>query len=75
MPQTPGFLFVAFYYTQGYGGGILSRLHTGILNESVEANRIGYNVITRMFHCFFLLPTVHKIEFSLAIYLLHAESK
>jgi hypothetical protein len=27
--QAPGSLFVAFYHTQGYGGGILTRLHTG----------------------------------------------
>jgi hypothetical protein len=29
IPQAPGFLFIAFYDTQGYGGGILTRLHTG----------------------------------------------
>jgi hypothetical protein len=29
-PQTPGFIVVAFYDSQGYGGGILTRLHTGI---------------------------------------------
>jgi hypothetical protein len=28
-PQTQGSLFVASYDTQGYGGGILTRLHTG----------------------------------------------
>jgi hypothetical protein len=28
-PQAPGSLFVAFYDSQGYGGGILTRLHTG----------------------------------------------
>jgi hypothetical protein len=28
-PQAPGSLFVAFYDSQGYGGGILIRLHTG----------------------------------------------
>jgi hypothetical protein len=28
-PQAPGPLFVAFYDSQGYGGGILSRLHVG----------------------------------------------
>jgi hypothetical protein len=28
--QAPGSLFVTFY-TQGYGGGILTHLHTGIL--------------------------------------------
>jgi hypothetical protein len=27
-PQAPGSLFVAFYWSQGYGGGILIRLHT-----------------------------------------------
>jgi hypothetical protein len=27
--QAPGSLFVAFYYSQGYGGGILTRLSTG----------------------------------------------
>jgi hypothetical protein len=26
-PQASGSLFVAFYDTQGYGGGILTRLH------------------------------------------------
>jgi hypothetical protein len=28
-PQTPGSLFVAFYDSQWYSGGILTRLHTG----------------------------------------------
>jgi hypothetical protein len=28
-PQAPGSLFVAFYDSQGYGGDILTRLHTG----------------------------------------------
>jgi hypothetical protein len=28
-PQVPGSLFVAFYDSQGYGGGILTRLHKG----------------------------------------------
>jgi hypothetical protein len=28
-PQAPGSLFIASYYSQGYGGGILTRLHTG----------------------------------------------
>jgi hypothetical protein len=28
-PQALGSLFVAFYYTQGYGGATLTRLHTG----------------------------------------------
>jgi hypothetical protein len=28
-PPEPGSLFVAFYDSQGYGGGILTRLHTG----------------------------------------------
>jgi hypothetical protein len=27
-PQAPGSLFVAFHDSQGYGGGILTRLHT-----------------------------------------------
>jgi hypothetical protein len=30
--QAPGSLFVAFYNPQVYGGGILTRLHTGALN-------------------------------------------
>jgi hypothetical protein len=30
-PQAPGSLFVAFYDSQGYGGGIVTRLHTGII--------------------------------------------
>jgi hypothetical protein len=27
-PQAPGSLFIAFYDSQDYGGGILTRLHT-----------------------------------------------
>jgi hypothetical protein len=27
-PEAWGYLFVAFYDSQGYGGGILTRLHT-----------------------------------------------
>jgi hypothetical protein len=27
-PQAPGFLFIALYDSQGYGGGILTRLFT-----------------------------------------------
>jgi hypothetical protein len=27
-PQVPGFLFIVFYDSQGYGGGIPTRLHT-----------------------------------------------
>jgi hypothetical protein len=32
-PQAPGSLFVAFYDSQGYGGGILTPLHTGISSK------------------------------------------
>jgi hypothetical protein len=28
-PQAPGSLFIVFDDSQGYGGGILTRLHTG----------------------------------------------
>jgi hypothetical protein len=28
-PQAPGSLFIALYDSQGYGGGILTRLHSG----------------------------------------------
>jgi hypothetical protein len=28
-PQAPGSLFVAFYKSQGYGGGIITRLDKG----------------------------------------------
>jgi hypothetical protein len=31
-PQALGSLFVASYYSQGYGGGIRTRLHTGKFN-------------------------------------------
>jgi hypothetical protein len=30
-PQAPGSLFVVFYVSQGYGEGILTRLHAGKL--------------------------------------------
>jgi hypothetical protein len=29
-PQAPSFFFVAFYVSQGYGGSIVTRLHSGI---------------------------------------------
>jgi hypothetical protein len=31
-PQAPGSLFIAFYDSQGCGGGILTRLHTEKIN-------------------------------------------
>jgi hypothetical protein len=31
-PQAPGSIFIAFYDSQGYGGGILTRLHPGFIN-------------------------------------------
>jgi hypothetical protein len=38
-PQAPGSLFVAFYGSQGYDGGILTRLHTGNLPHVVKRPR------------------------------------
>jgi hypothetical protein len=42
-PQAPGSLLVAFYDSQGYGGGILTRLHTRrsefLLMEIIHINR------------------------------------
>jgi hypothetical protein len=35
-PRALGSLFVVFYDSQGYGGGILSRLHTGYINIVVS---------------------------------------
>jgi hypothetical protein len=32
--QAPGSLFVAFYDSKGYGGGIVTHLHTEILSLS-----------------------------------------
>jgi hypothetical protein len=34
VPPGTGFPFVAFCVTQGYGGGILTRLHTGLIRPS-----------------------------------------
>jgi hypothetical protein len=36
-PHAPGFLLVAFYYTQGYGEGILTHLHTGNMLWHINA--------------------------------------
>jgi hypothetical protein len=36
-PQALGSLFVAFYDSQGYGGGIRPRLHTGFSSQSSES--------------------------------------
>jgi hypothetical protein len=38
--QAPGYFFVAFYDSQGYGGGILTSLHTGDLGIRVHASTI-----------------------------------
>jgi hypothetical protein len=35
-PQAPGSLFVASYDSQGYGGGIRTRFHTGASSEKKE---------------------------------------
>jgi hypothetical protein len=35
-PQAPGYLFVAFYDSQGYGGGILTRPHLITLKIFVD---------------------------------------
>jgi hypothetical protein len=37
-PQALGSLFVAFYDSQGYGGGVLARLHKGneFLHEEIK---------------------------------------
>jgi hypothetical protein len=37
-PQAPGSLFVAFYGSRGYGGGILTRLLTGNVGRISEQN-------------------------------------
>jgi hypothetical protein len=38
-PQTPGSHFIALYDSQGYGGGILTDLHTGVMNEILRIFR------------------------------------
>jgi hypothetical protein len=43
-PHALGSLFVAFYDSQGYGGGIRNRLHTGRRLISAMIN-LGYDVI------------------------------
>jgi hypothetical protein len=40
-PQAPGSVFVAYYGSQGYGGGILARLHAG------NNNTYAYNLIEK----------------------------
>jgi hypothetical protein len=35
-PQALGSLFVASYHSQGYGGGVRSRLHTGFSNSKLK---------------------------------------
>jgi hypothetical protein len=43
-PQAAGSLFVAFYDSQGYGGGIRTRLHMGKFN---------FNIIVLLFESYF----------------------
>jgi hypothetical protein len=42
-PQALGSLFVAFYDSQGYGGGILTRLDTG----NIECNAVKQTLLER----------------------------
>jgi hypothetical protein len=41
-PQATGSLFFAFYDSQGYGGGILTPLHTG--NHAISENIYSYTL-------------------------------
>jgi hypothetical protein len=51
MAQALCSLSVASYDSQGYGGGVLSRLHTGF-NDSVSIlNYIAYNDIVTFSRC------------------------
>jgi hypothetical protein len=38
-PQAPGSLFIAFYDSQGDGGGILTCLHTSPPQDIIEMNK------------------------------------
>jgi hypothetical protein len=38
-PQATVSIFIAFYYSQGYGGGILTRLHTGGIYVLIANNQ------------------------------------
>jgi hypothetical protein len=46
-PQAPGSIFVAFYDSQGYGGGILTCLHTGFGEEIGERIRKDIHSLTQ----------------------------
>jgi hypothetical protein len=39
-PQAMGFLYVAFYHSQGYGVGIRPRLHTGLKSYPFDLNSV-----------------------------------
>jgi hypothetical protein len=45
-PQAPGSLFISFYDSQGYGGGILTRLHTvlNIYSAKYKCHYYAYNL-------------------------------
>jgi hypothetical protein len=48
-PQVPGSLFVTSYYSQGYGGGIRPRLHTGNSDFMASNNwMVGENKLERV---------------------------
>jgi hypothetical protein len=42
-PQAPDLIFVTFHDSQGYGGGILTRLHTGNLMRILCSNYETYH--------------------------------
>jgi hypothetical protein len=58
-PQAPVSLFVAFYVSQSYGGGILTGLHTEISEESIYGCPV-LLLNTVRFFCFLMLHTVGR---------------
>jgi hypothetical protein len=61
--QAPGSLFFAFYDSQGYGGGILTRLHKGVENFQVlKIYTNGYFAQIQKRTTFFLCDTPDQLD-------------
>jgi hypothetical protein len=72
-PQAQGSLFVAFYGSQGYGGGILTRLHvgaekiyrfpkTGLWHKYLVQNKKIYKNLQILFEIFFRIVDIYKMK-------------
>jgi hypothetical protein len=67
-PQALGFIFVASYDSQGYGGGIRPHLHTGYNENHLRVFTTSLNPITSGNQALYLVTIIHSSEISVTLY-------